>query len=84
MCVRKGVRCCAKTVVHRNVGPTLSLIGMRYLVCQGTSISRTFHGFVLTGDPSSASGANWKPNETIQVTVYELAGVLFAPGRTPV
>ena len=58
------------------------LLGMACLLNAGTLSSQTLHGFVLTGNPASASGATWTYRDTIQGVIYDLAGVLFKPAGT--
>ena len=58
------------------------LVWMTCLLNAGTLSSQTLHGFVLTGNPASASGATWTYRDTIQGVIYDLAGVLFKPAGT--
>ena len=55
---------------------------MTFLLIAGKVSSQTLHGFVLTGNPASASGATWTYRDTVNGVIYDLAGVLFKPAGT--
>jgi len=53
-----------------------------FLVCiswAGTISSQTLHGFVLTGNPTSANGATWTYRDTVNAVIYDLSGILLKP-----
>ena len=50
--------------------------------CAGMLWSQTLHGFVLTGNPASSSGATWTYRDTVQGIIYDLAGILLKPAGT--
>jgi dienelactone hydrolase len=62
--------------------PIQILVWMTCLLSAGTLSSQTLHGFVLTGNPASASGATWTYRDTVNGVIYDLAGVLFKPAGT--
>ena len=55
---------------------------MTFLLIAGKVSSQTLHGFVITGNPASASGATWTYRDTVNGVIYDLAGVLFKPAGT--
>src|SRR5262249_32921372 len=42
-------------------------------------VQAPLNGFTLSGDPTSANGATWTYQDTVDGVVYNLAGVLFKP-----
>jgi dienelactone hydrolase len=79
MSVSIGLR--GRTFAARRAGIQI-LLWVMCLFNAGTLSSQTLHGFVLTGNPASASGATWTYHDTLNGVMYDLAGILLKPAGT--